>query len=254
MLLESQNTGISWSVNKFDLTVGLGQPDYGYLVPAPDFAKDIIVRTIDPADPFHVSREITRVSPQDVDQYYLGPDTSSQGSLHTAVCVTVHRVGPSVYMKFFPSPSGNAIYRIWYETGSFPSDLNTEPFLPPFHAYLKLRAALSCLPKCTWAGYSPETNQAFRKEIGASLAPDLTDFQRAFRVWITSDRIESVVKRVGFGDYLERSTFDYMQSPGPTASSAVVPPTPPADTFRLLLNDGTSKLLLNDGSSALVLS
>ncbi len=129
MLLEAQNTGISWCVNKFDLQVGIGQPDYGYILPAPDFAKDIMVRTCDPSDPFHVSREITRVSPQDVDQYYAGPETTTAGPLHTAVCVTVHRVGGMAYMKFFPAPYQNAIYRIWYETGSFPSqDLGTEPF------------------------------------------------------------------------------------------------------------------------------
>lgn len=203
--LEAQNTSTAWDVFNTTLTVSPGVSDY--VLSAGFFGKDIRIITRDAGNPNHVAREIRRCDLQDIDQYYTGPEKSTVMG-HSAIVMAFYRQGPSTYVKVIPTPAESKDYEIWYEGDlNEPLSLGDSPNIAPFQRYRNLKAAISLLPACNWTGMPMEAQDARRNGIALALAAQISDYEKAWRKYITSDRQDGVTMRIG---YAENNGYDYL--------------------------------------------
>ena len=203
--LEMQNTAIAWDVRTFPIFTVVGQSDYLIPADAATFGKDFRVVTVDPNNPYHVSREIRRCDIGDNDNFYNGP-VQAVASGHSAVVCNFFRQSGAIYMKIVPSPGeAGKIYEVWYETAEPQMNaLGDSPTLAPFQRYLNLKAALTLLPLCKWGDLKGLELQAQQVALGAGLTAQITEYKKAWQDWISSDREDGTSIRLSYG-----SNYDY---------------------------------------------
>src|SRR5262247_1090720 len=202
------NTPVSWATESHILDVN--ENDDTYLLPAANFGKDILVETIDPADPNHVPRPVRRMSLQSSllggnSPYIQNWDHTYQmlGEKHSAQTFVFTRdsaIG-NVSIRVLPVPHTSAQYKIWYETAE-PNATALDNYFPILAGQdlLCLRVSLSCLPGAEWSEMTPEQCAEKRQELGMTLGADVKAHTDAYRQYIATDRQAGLTAMRGFQD------------------------------------------------------
>jgi hypothetical protein len=203
---QALNTPVNWSTLSYDLDVN--ENDDIYLLPAPNFGKDVLVHTVDETDPNHVERPIRRMSLQSSllgghEPYATGWGDFSEtsGNKHAAQTFVFFREGGAVKIKVLGKHGQTAQYRIWYEA----VDPNTDAldnFFPiaAGQDLLCLSTALSCLPGAEWPGMTKQERADRRRELGATLANSVKAHDDQYRRYIATDRQAGLTVMRGFDD------------------------------------------------------
>lgn len=183
----------SWAVAECSLTVAAGQEDY--LVTATDFGRPVQVRTVWPANPSHIERDITFFELGDINFDWPYPRnaasamTGPDGSPHTAQRMAFFRQSgvDQAYVRVQPIPQLTATYQILYQIGNYADNaaLATVPVLPQHHALIEVRTALSLLPITDWTG-DPKADGAMREQLAIQLKSDEIELGRDFERYISS--------------------------------------------------------------------
>lgn len=208
LLTQAQNSAVSWSVSSTTLTTAAGVDTY--LITAQNFGKDVLVHTIDPANDWHVEREIPRLSMQSRQQGYYGPhQATTGGDRHTAELMVFYREAGGIYVQIRPAPAGSVQYKIWYDLETIDDvTLSGSPIMPVSHPYLQMRVAASCLPYCVWTG--GPADEAKRANLQKMFLANLQEQRDAFLKYLATDRQIGVTVRKGFDDevYADGLYFD----------------------------------------------
>jgi len=207
---QALNTPVAWSLESFTLDVD--ENNDLYLLQAPNFSKDVLVETIDPTDPNHVSRPVRRMSMQSSAlggnaPYITEFDYSHTmlGNKHWVQTFVFYRDSAgNVHIKVLPKPQTGAQaaqYRIWYET----ADPNTDALgnfwpIPAGQDLLCLRTAFDCLPGAEWPGMTREECAAKRQELGLTLGAAAKAHDEQYRRYIATDRQAGLTAMKGFQD------------------------------------------------------
>lgn len=192
-LNEANLSAKPWAVAELSLNVVPGIEDYA--MPATDFGKPVMVRTVYPQNPAHIERVIDFFELQDLNFDWNLPKNfgntffNLDGSPHTALRMAFFRKNGSdtVYCRVLPIPQLPATYQILYQIGQYGEDqgLDTVPVLPQHHALIEVRTALSCLPMAQW-GDKPDEDDKRREQLALSLANDNSRLEREFQAYITT--------------------------------------------------------------------
>lgn len=185
-------TGRPWAVDECSLLAVAGQEDYP--VTATNFGRPIQVRTVYPANPSHIERDIDFFElgdvnfdwpfPRDFGALSFNPD----GSPHTAQRMAFFRRGGQnqCYVRLIPIPQQSAQYQILYTVGVLgDTALATVPVLPEHHALIEIRTAISLLPQTQWVDDN-RANSDTRREYAAALKNDEVELTRDFELYISS--------------------------------------------------------------------
>ena len=203
---QALNTPVSWALASTLLDVD--ENNDVYLLNASNFGKDVLVETIDDADPNHISRPLRRMSmassllggsePYAIGGYY---SHSLLGSPHSAHTVVIFREDGAVRVKVLPKPHTAAQYRFWYEVSGLNTDALDNFFaVPAGEDLLCLRTALSCLPGSVWPGFTSQESADKRRELAVTLAADVKDHQAEYKHYIATDRQPGITEMRGFQD------------------------------------------------------
>lgn len=186
-----------WAVGELYLTVAPSQEDY----PLPtdsSFGKPIQVRTVYPANPSHIERDVDFYEiedinfdwpyPKDYGSLIFNPD----GSPHTAQRMGFFRKGGNdqVYVRVIPIPAQPATYQVLYQIGDWVdyAAVDDAPMLPEHHSLIEIRSALSLLP-LTWWSEDKVDNAARRRELSIALAAQESRLASEFNDYIKSTTV-----------------------------------------------------------------
>lgn len=205
------NAPVSWVTRNTTLSVYENQDTY--TLNHADFSKDILVETIDLADPTHVSRPVSRSSLQSEPLTFFpqsGESVTVDGVMHSARVMAFYREDGVVKVRVMPMPTTSADYRVWFETASpnTDSDLNSL-FSPAGESYIVTLCALNLLPHCQWAGMGKEETKQKRRDLKEILAANVAVHEKAWRVYLATDRQSGVVRLRGFDDEGEENNAYY---------------------------------------------
>lgn len=183
----------AWAVAEVGLTVVAGQEDYS--ISATDFGRPVQVRTVWPANPSHIERDIDFYEigdlnfnwpyPRNVGALLYGPD----GSPHTAQRMAFFRRSglDQAYIRVQPIPQLTATYQILYQIGNYADGaaLATVPVLPQHHALIEVRTAISLLPITEWTGEA-KADDAMKQQLAMQLKNDEASLSQDFERYISS--------------------------------------------------------------------
>lgn len=186
-------SGRTWAVDEVALVVNAGVEDYP--IPATNFGRPIQVRTVYPANPGYIERDIEFDELADMNFNWPYPKnmgsmiTNIDGSPNTAQRMAFYRRGgvDQAYVRVTPIPAATATYQILYQVGNFADDaaLSTVPVLPQHHALLEIRTAISLLPSANWSD-DDRADSAKRQEFAAALRNDEVALAADFESFIRS--------------------------------------------------------------------
>lgn len=205
---QAMNSPVAWSISSIDLDVVADQDEY--LLPAPDFGKDVLIETVDPTDPNHVPRPVRRMSLQSslIGGYDLYAERYGSlwltGVKHTVQTMALYRKDGAVYIRTLPKPpvgAQTAKYRVWYERMEANTDSDANNFIVPAGVpLLCARAAFTVLPHAQWSGFNDAQNANKRKELAVTISSDKTDYEREWKRYLATDRQPGVTSMRGFDD------------------------------------------------------
>lgn len=191
-LNETNLSAKPWAVSELNLSVSAGIEDYALNVP--NFGKPIQVRTVYPANPAHIERDIDFFELQDLNFDWNLPKNfgntffNLDGSPHTALRMAFFRKDglDTVYVRVLPIPQLAATYQILYQIGVYgqTTTLGQIPVLPQHHALIEIRTAISVLPMTSWTLDDEDFNTNRRKEFALSLGVDLARLEKQFNDYI----------------------------------------------------------------------
>lgn len=208
------NVGFNWESREVPFTVGPSQ-DKVMLAQVGLTDRPSFVLTADPNDTRHNPRRIPIVDPQEVSQFWSGPQTVN-GSAHLTQCFSFWReVGGVGYFRPHPMQDATLNYVLWVESGTIPQSLGDETLssLGGFEAYLRIKAAMAVLPACEWsrllgdaaAQTSPiekmKAYALFRNPLLEALAGQLINWERVFQNYITNGWEQGAPVSVAYGDW-----------------------------------------------------
>lgn len=183
----------SWAVAEAALTVATGVEDYP--IAAVDFGRPIQVRTVWPANPSHIERDIDFFELGDINFDWPYPKNlgallfAPDGSPHTAQRMAFFRKSgvDQAYIRVQPIPQLTATYQILYQIGNYADSaaLVTIPVLLQHHALIEVRTALSLLPIAEWTG-DIKADSAMREQLAMQLKNDEVELARDFERYISS--------------------------------------------------------------------
>ena len=215
--MEQQNTGVGWSMGSYDIRTQAGLPSYTVGLDA-QFGKPVRIHTIDPSDPYHVTRKVDIVDRQQVDNYYQGSDRAFVGAEHhTAVLAVVEWQAGQPRITFIPTPNGAASYRVWYDVGEVadPTLGAILPVSPPLHRYIRISTSSACVPAASWqrllgsnaAKMEPERKMALMERqqgvIMGGLVRQEAQFAAAYEDYIQTSFQPGTGSPHGYADYAE---------------------------------------------------
>lgn len=194
------NAPPGWSQRFFDLPVGPGN-DGTFLIAEADFSKPVRVHTIDPTDPYHVTRKIDDCDWQNVDEFYRGPKVAQEGG-HSARVMVFWRAGAALNVSVIPEPREPVQYRIWFNTGAIgdPRRGDSAPVPPEFFRYLRTQVSNVVLGHCRWGGAIDKDTMAAAQD---SISKKLEMFRREWDSFVLTNSVTGSTRPVSYGeDYL----------------------------------------------------
>lgn len=180
-----------WAVAEVNLYAVPTVEDYA--IAATNFGKPIQVRTVYPANPAHIERDIDFFELGDLNFDWNLPKNfgntffNLDGSPHTAIRMAFfRRLGQdTAYVRIIPIPQLAATYQILYQIGVYgdTQGLGEVPVLPQHHSLIELRSAIAALPLSEWSG-DEAYNIEKRKELALSMGADAARLERQFSEYI----------------------------------------------------------------------
>lgn len=111
----------AWQISQWEFDITTGSPSVRDITPA-DFNSAIFVTTLDDSNPYHITRTINVVKPEQVSMYYSGPGLSQTGGMwwgpHAAQVFTIYNKDGKWKIEWAPQHSEAARYKLWYTPGA----------------------------------------------------------------------------------------------------------------------------------------
>ena len=182
-----------WVVAELDLNVSPNTEDYP--IPATDFGKPLMVRTVWASNPAHIERTVDFFELQDLNFDWNLPKNfgntffNLDGSPHTALRMAFFRKSglDQAYVRVLPVPQLAATYQILYQIGKYGEEqaVETVPVLPQHHALIEVRTAISLLPMAQWSDDAAKDSSK-RGELAMSLKNDALRLENEFQHYIAT--------------------------------------------------------------------
>jgi len=213
----AQNVGFNWDARSIDIAVSEADGDGKFILSQAEPDERItLIQTTDPANPYHIPRDVQITDPANVSQFYRGAKVGSQ------VAVFSHwrgREDGALMLQAHPAAlAGDTAqcFTVWLERGSVPLVPNNIALasLGGFEAYLRIQAALAILPACEWSRLLGEEAQKvdpvsklkvyemYRSGLAESLAGQLAAWEQVFRNFVNSGWEQQSPPTRAYGDWL----------------------------------------------------
>jgi len=203
------NKAAPWSLECTDICFSAGS-DKGTIVNVRNVGVIQYVHTLPSDQTQGEQREIQLIKPQNIDQFYGGPLTATQGESveHTAEVMAPYFEQGQLYFMVRPIPQKMETYRLWYKPGFYePDGLAAEPPLQQFHPMIVADAVRKLAGHCVWLGLDANATAKRAADIERSMTDEYAENMRDFEQYISSLNVAQPQQRRAYGDeYLERSS------------------------------------------------
>jgi hypothetical protein len=200
---ELANAPPGWSQRYYDLPVQAGKGSYPLPIDKA-FSKPVRVHTINPSNPYHVTRKVDFCDRQNVDEFYRGPRQALQFvGTHSARLMVISWDLAEPWIEVIPEPAEPAVYRVWYNTGLIPEALpdQNSPVPLEYFRYWRVKTALLVLRYCSWRGRDQEARAAEIKLLEPVLVGQVTEYKAAWNEFKLTNRVTGSQKPNGYAHW-----------------------------------------------------